>query len=124
VDDRGRFPRDGQAHPELGRGCSTRTLIAFAMVLSLTPRRRPIAESLSPSWWRARGTGGEPAGRVGLHRPPSQAPELDFLDETRPEAGKTVAAGRFLCLFEAQFSPHYPQKTAKRPEIALRASAL
>ena len=64
---------------------STCPLIAFAMVFSLTPRRRPIAELLSRSWWRARGIGGEPAGPVGLHRPPPPDPEPDFLDETRPE---------------------------------------
>ncbi len=51
------MPRGGQAHPELGRGCSKLHLIAFAMVLSLTPRRRPVAKSLSPSCRRTMALG-------------------------------------------------------------------
>jgi len=45
------------------------------------------------------------------------------LDQTRPEAGLTAAPGLVPRFFRAWFSLPEVQKTAKRPEIALRASA-
>ena len=46
----GRGARASRAHSVAAQRSAPCHLIAFRTVLSLTPKRRPIAESLSPSW--------------------------------------------------------------------------